>query len=45
MEDNNLFENLDWDPCYLARIFDTDFNNMSELWNDSDGSVEKLLVQ
>ena len=35
MEDSELIGNLDWDPAYLALIFDSDFEDMSELWNDS----------
>ena len=33
MEDYDLLLNLDWDPLYLASIFDEDFNDMSYLRN------------
>ena len=33
MDKDAIFLNLDWDPCYLASIFDMDFNDMSVLWN------------
>ena len=32
MDLDDINVNLDWDPCYLAGIFDVDFNDMSELW-------------
>ena len=46
MEDIDFISNLDWDPCYLTRIFDEDFNDMTELWEASyfvsDGEILKL---
>ena len=33
MDDSVIIKNLDWDPVYLASIFDTDFYEMSDLWN------------
>ena len=33
MESDDLFLTLDWDPSYLACIFDADFYDMSELWD------------
>ena len=43
MECDDLFSNLDWDPSYLALIFDGDFFDMSELWNNSKMSDEQLV--
>ena len=38
--DSTLFCNHDWDPLYLRGIFDTEFNDFSDLWcsdiNDMD---------
>ena len=33
MESDDIFINLDWDPSYLASIFDADFYDMSDLWD------------
>ena len=41
--DDNLFTNLDWDPLYLASIFDEDFNDMSDLWKHENISDTELL--
>ena len=35
---DDIFVNLDWDPCYLESIFNQDFYEMAELWNE--GYVE-----
>ena len=32
MEVEDVFVNSDWDPEYLACIFDEDFNDISDLW-------------
>ena len=45
MENDYLETNLDWDPSYLAQIFNVDFNDMSDLWGESDSSVDTLLLQ
>ena len=31
---DDIFINLDWDPCYLESIFNQDFYEMAELWNE-----------
>ena len=38
MDLDDIFINLDWDPCYLESIFNQDFYEMAELWNE--GYVE-----
>ena len=45
MENDYLETNLDWDPSYLAQIFDVDLNDMSDLWSESDSSADTLLVE
>ena len=40
--DSLLVNNLDWDPLYLASIFDVDFDECSDLW-ESDISDQELL--
>ena len=30
--DDGMWSNRDWDPCYLAQLFDEDFNDMTDLW-------------
>ena len=37
--EDDLMSVLDWDPCYLARIFMQDFDDMSDLWN-ADGITD-----
>ena len=38
MDLDDIFINLDWDPSYLGSIFNQDFYEMAELWNE--GYVE-----
>ena len=39
ISDDLLMQNIDWDPVYLASIFDTEFSDCSELWvNEMDDS-------
>ena len=33
--DIHLWLNRNWDPVYLASIFDADFNDFSELWESN----------
>ena len=33
MDLDDLFKNFDWDPAYLAIIFNDDFDDMTELDN------------
>ena len=42
MECDNLFDNLDWDPCYLAELFKEDFFDLSHLWIDTVTDMEML---
>ena len=32
LSDRLLMSNLDWDPGYLKEIFDSDFNDCTDLW-------------
>ena len=32
-EEDNLWVNRDWDPCYLSQIFSEDFNDFTEMWS------------
>ena len=41
--DNYIRNNQDWDPCYLRRIFDKNFDNISELW--LDGVEDSVLLK
>ena len=34
MDLDDIFVNLDWDPSYLGSIFNQDFYEMAELWNE-----------
>ena len=43
--DIDFSSNLDWDPCYLALIFNVDFYDMSELWNSSSGLNDSELIE
>ena len=43
MESDDIFRNLDWDPCYLALIFDSDFYDINDLWNEELVTDTKLL--
>ena len=43
MESNDIFLSWDWDPCYLAYIFDQDFFDMAELWDGDDTTDSSLL--
>ena len=45
MEDIELISNLDWDPDYLATIFDCEFEEMSALWNDSFSVSDSEILQ
>ena len=44
MEDYELISNLDWDPGYLSMLFESDFNDMSDLWNDSLGVSDSEIL-
>ena len=33
--EEDLVNNCDWDPLYLWNIFESDFNDCSELWGNS----------
>ena len=44
MEDIDILDNLDWDPYYLASIFNHDFFDMTELWNGSSCLSDTDLV-
>ena len=44
MDEEDFISNLDWDPFYLARIFDVDFYDMSELWNDPSAVSDSEIV-
>ena len=35
LEDTSVFINIDWDPVYLASIFDVDFHDTSNLWDNN----------
>ena len=40
--EENLWLNRDWDPMYLSSIFDTEFNDFTEMWacsNVTDGEI------
>ena len=43
MESDDIFSNLDWDPCYLASIFYREFYDISDLWNEELVSDSELL--
>ena len=45
MEDVDFWSDLDWDPVYLASIFDREFDDMSELWNASGSVSDSDLLQ
>ena len=45
VSDRYFIENSDWDPCYLRRIFDTDFFDYSELWNNKMEYSDEELVR
>ena len=34
MEYVDFTSNLDWDPVYLSRIFESEFEDYSNLWDD-----------
>ena len=42
--DQFSYENLDWDPDYLANIFDQDFYKMAEMWCGDDSPSDSDLV-
>ena len=45
---DNIFENLDCDPCYLSKLFEEDFFDMSYLWNEeyvSDSEMVKFVQE
>ena len=39
-----MFSNRDWDPLYLASIFDTEFFDFSDMWS-SDVSDYDLVTE
>ena len=40
--ETSFSRNCDWDPVYLVSIFDIEFHNISELWDNSMGDLELL---
>ena len=38
----DLLVNRDWDPVYLASIFDIEFEDFSELWDNSMDEYQLL---
>ena len=44
LDDCNLLLYRDWDPAYLASIFDSDFNDNTDLWNNSMDDLEVVHV-
>ena len=44
MEYVDLTSNLDWGPIYLAKIFDEDFFDMSELWKYSSALTDSEML-
>ena len=40
ISDTILWQNQDWDPCYLSSIFDVDFNDFSDLWTNNMSDLE-----
>ena len=45
MELDDIWFNLDWDPVYLASIFDVDFDDMSDLWDFDQSLKDSKLVE
>ena len=45
VSNRDFVENSDWDPCYLRRIFDTDFFECADLWQNSMEFSDQELVQ
>ena len=45
VSDEEFMSNGDWDPSYLRRIFEPDFFDYSELWNNGMHVNDKDLVQ
>ena len=44
LDHTDILMNRDWDPVYLASIFDQDFNDMSELWSSDMNDREVVHV-
>ena len=40
--DSHLWVNRDWDPVYLSSIFDADFNDYSDLWDNNISDLELI---
>ena len=40
LSDDFLMSNLDWDPVYLERMFNEDFNSCRELWKSNLSDTE-----
>ena len=49
ISDGYLLENRDWDPLYLSKLFDKEFNNFDDLWisdiSDNDLKMEAERVE
>ena len=43
MDTNDLFINFDWEPSYLELIFNEDFLDMTDLWNEEFVTDSELL--
>ena len=41
----NLWENRDWDPVYLCQIFDSDFNDFTDMWASSEVTDNEMIEQ
>ena len=41
----NLWVNRDWDPVYLSEIFDTDFNDFSDMWASSSVTDSEIIAE
>ena len=42
LSDSCLLANRDWDPVYLSSLFETDFDDFSELWINDINDMELL---
>ena len=40
VSDKFLWQYRDWDPCYLADIFNIDFNDFTDLWKSNMSDSE-----
>ena len=42
VSDELLFQNRDWDPCYLRDVMSTDFYDFNELWGSNVHNLELI---